>query len=127
MNKMNKVYLEKLNCSLFYDRPDDDDRVNFYDDNLELLDCIYGTDEELNEYLEKLKQIDDKVNLFAEFCGSFDFGNSVEDCLWGYIESLEYDDEVEEVYKDIKELNVKELLEKYDINVIGGMYFKGWW
>lgn len=128
MNKMNKVYLEKLNCSLFYDRPDDDDRVNFYDDNLELLDCVYKTtDEELNQYLEELKQIDDKVNLFAEFCDTFDYGDSIEDCLFNYIESLEYDDEVEEVYKDIKELNVKKPLEKYDINVIGGMYFKGWW
>lgn len=125
---MDKVYLEKLNCYLYYDRPDSDSRVNFYDDNQEFLDCIYAeTFNELDEYLEKLKQIDDKVKLFAEFCDTFDFGDTLEDCLFNYIESLEYDDEKEDVYRDIKELTKDKLLEEYGINVIGGMYFKGWW
>ena len=124
---MEKVYLPKLDCYLSYDRPDNDDRINFYDDNLELLDCIYCDDEELKEYIEHLKETDDIVNLFAEFCGSFDWGNSIKECLYNYIDSLEYEDEREDVEKDIKELDEPKLLEMYDINKIGKTYFKGEW
>ena len=127
IKKLEKIYLPKLDCWLTYDRPDEDERVNFYDAYGELLDCIYGDDEELEQYIEHLKDIDDKVKLFAEFCDTFDFGDTLEDCLFNYIESLEYDDEKEEVYRDIKELTKEKLLEEYGINVIGGMYFKGWW
>lgn len=127
INKFEKVYLPKLDCWLTYDRPDEDERVNFYDAYGELLDCVYKSDKELEQYIEHLKTIDDIVNLFAEFCDTFDYGNNVEDCLFNYIESLEYDDEKEEVYKDIKEMCVEDLTYKYDINKIGNTYFKGEW
>lgn len=127
LDKMEKVYLPKLDCYLSYDRPDDDERVNFYDAYGELLDCVYKDDEELKKYIEHLKSIDDVVDVFGEFCDTFDWGDNIEDCLFNYVEDLEYDDEKEEIYRDIKEMSVADLTYKYDINKIGDHYFKGWW
>ena len=132
---MEEFYLNKngVTAILYYDRPDNDERVNFYDENKELLDCIYGDDEKIKQTIEKLNQKPDFIDVFAYFCPNFDYGKTLKECLQNYIETwFDFSEIQEEIEKDIEaiealETTETELLSKYDINKIGNMYFKGDW
>lgn len=135
IDKMEELYLPNFKTFIYFDRPDKDERVNFYDERKELLDCFYKNDNDLKELLCYIQGIRDGVDLFSLFCDSFDYGNSIKEILIMELEVESnggFDDCINEIKKDIENIknltfDEKELLDKYDINKIGNWYFKGEW
>ena len=133
-----ELYLPLHSTFIYYNRPDNDKRVDFYDTNEEFINCLYLNDKDLQDLLEKMKGYD-LVSLFSLFddspyshCG-FDYSTSIKGLLETLVETMKNNEEdcteVEEDIKAIDDLTADEndLIAKYDINQIGTMYFRGDW
>lgn len=115
----------------------DDTRCQIYDENLIYLDYISVGDDcnehedyqEYLKYIDMIKQSENSLDAFDCFCQSFDYGDTLEDVILNYKDTLlgSEEDFIQRIDDDLHEMSEFEFCVEYDINKLGNMYFKGEW
>lgn len=126
----------------FMTKHENEDRCNIYDENLMYLDyiAVYDADldwdndieENYQRYQNIVKAISRSktpLDAFDQFCQSFDYGDTLEDVILNYKDSLlgSEEDFMQRIDDDLHEMSELEFCVEYDINKLGNMYFKGEW
>ena len=126
----------------FMTKHENEDRCNIYDENLMYLDYIAVYDADLdwdNDIEENYQRYQNIINAisrsktpldaFDSFCQSFDYGDTLEDVILNYKDTLLGSDEdfMQRIDDDLHEMSELEFCVEYEINKLGNMYFKGEW
>lgn len=123
-----------------YNNETAEDGFGIYDSKKRYLDYYQqenGTREDYDNYIKGLEKLNSQ-SIFELFCNSYDYGNTPQEILHTYIEDIsqgqlpnEFSEELkhEIMYTlfDMEFLTDEELCERYDINKIGNLYFRGNW
>lgn len=137
MGKLKDKQLKQLNLGwgTIYVEPyqsetnEEQDRSKIYDElgnYLDYIDTECITEEEYYNILADLLKATDIDNFITQYLlvDSYDCSESLENTICSAFESTcETDEDFEQLEKDIKAKNEKELMEEYCINKIGKWYF----
>ena len=128
---MKKVYIKSLKGYIYVENyrknNEEEDRAKIYDSNKHYLDYISLDNRTKKEYLSIIKEykqtkdINDLIENYL-FYNVYDYSENLEYLLYSILDGQD-EQCFEELEKDLKTLNEKELLEKYMINNIGNYYF----
>jgi hypothetical protein len=117
-------YIKKFNAYMYVKQDENDYmRWNFYDSNHNFVDCLYGEIFELNEFVDKARNIEriyDLVDLGLSL--NMMYASSLEDLYQSWLDYINdwcyTKDELIE-----NELTYEEFLEELPINKVGQYYF----
>lgn len=132
MRRLKKLYIKALKGNIYIEpynskHNEEKDRAKIYDSNHNYLDYIPLNEMSKNEYnhILTMYSLTTGIDDFIENClfeNIYDSSTSIDYLLYSIYDDAE-NEVIEELDNDIKNLPIKELILKYEINQIGNSYF----
>ena len=132
MRKLKKIYIKNLKGFIYVEsyngkNNEESERAKIYDENQNYLDYIpldQKTKKEYKGILKEYKQVKNIADMIENclFYNVYDYSENLEYLLYSVLDGQE-EEVFEELENDLKTMNEKELVYKYEINRIGDHYF----